>query len=432
MLRKKYGFPLKRHREQGAILAVAIIILTVLLLIAIPLLIRVSSQFRTAEKFYKSVAAVNLAEAGVERAIWELKNGLISPWQLFFGTNGVTLKTNINGFPEGRPIGNIEISVVPSFPSLVVEGTGRVPWSGKQTIDRTVRVVLDMRSRSIFEFGIFADRGVGLGSSVEIDSYDSTQGLYDANKRTHNGRVGTNSTTANSIYLGNNAKIFGNSGVGFGTDRDALDSVINTSAGYLEGTKFILPDEFLLNSVWPPLKILLSIKGEYYYNDPVNIGSISSSNNGTYTSFNLAQGKVRVDGDVTLFILGEFKMDQSTTLEVGENSSLQLYLGGSFVQWQYTAVNNLTKDPSKLLILGTDLFTGEMVWNASSDLYGAIYVPGAEVRYDSTSDLYGGVVCKELDIAANARVHYDEALKEVGAFKGGVPDRFVKSWQQKR
>jgi hypothetical protein len=92
----------------------------------------------------------------------------------------------------------------------------------------------------------------------------------------------------------------------------------------------------------------------------------------------------------------------------------------------------LTKNPSKLLILGTDLFTGEMVWNASSDLYGAIYVPRAGVHYDSISDLYGGVVCKELDIAANARIHYDEALKEVSAFKGGVPDRFVKSWQQKR
>ncbi len=433
MRQKRHWFLQKRSSQQGAILAVTLIILVCLLVIVIPLLFKLIAQFRTTEKFYKSIVALNLAEAGVERAIWELNRGLVSPWQISFGTNGISLWTTLNDFPEGKALGDIDIRVDPSESPLYlkIESTGKVPWSDGQTIDRTVRVVVERKLNSMFDFGIFASGRVDLGSDVEIDSYNSKVALYDVTKRGHNGRVGTNESATNSIFLGNNGKIYGNAGAGFGTDPTSLNQVINTNDGILEGTKFILSDVFSLTPVYPPLNIFWSIKGDYTYNDGANVGSIDQSSSGLYTSFLLDQGKVRVNGNVILFVVGEFKMKEGTTLEISQNSSLRLYLGGTFTQWQFTAVNNLTKDPTKLLILGTDMFTSDMVWNANADLYGAIYVPKAEVHYDSTSDLYGGIICSRLYIAPNVRIHYDEALKDVGIFQGGLPKLLVKSWQEK-
>jgi hypothetical protein len=43
-----------------------------MVIVALPFVFKFSSQFRTTERSYKSLAALNLAEAGVERAIWEL------------------------------------------------------------------------------------------------------------------------------------------------------------------------------------------------------------------------------------------------------------------------------------------------------------------------------------------------------------------------
>ena len=61
-----------RPHERGSILAVALLVSVFMVIVALPFVFKFSSQFRTTERSYKSLAALNLAEAGVERAIWEL------------------------------------------------------------------------------------------------------------------------------------------------------------------------------------------------------------------------------------------------------------------------------------------------------------------------------------------------------------------------
>jgi hypothetical protein len=49
-------------------------------------------------------------------------------------------------------------------------------------------------------------------------------------------------------------------------------------------------------------------------------------------------------------------------------------------------------------------------FGAKSQFYGFIYAPEAEVHISAKYELYGGIVCKELQLAAQGRMHYDLAL----------------------
>ena len=88
-------------------------------------------------------------------------------------------------------------------------------------------------------------------------------------------------------------------------------------------------------------------------------------------------------------------------------------------------------DPTKLAVFGTDTFNGEMVWNSNTQFFGSVYVPRANVVYDSNADFYGSMAAKYLEsICSNARLHYDEALGDVGM--GNDSSTYaVKSWQEK-
>jgi Tfp pilus assembly protein PilX len=70
----------KRPEEKGFVLIVGLVVMAVLLLLAVPLLFQLSFENKLTNKSYKSSAALSLAEAGVERAIWELNYGDIATW----------------------------------------------------------------------------------------------------------------------------------------------------------------------------------------------------------------------------------------------------------------------------------------------------------------------------------------------------------------
>src|SRR5512136_511352 len=100
--------------EKGMILAVAMMVVMVMLIMAIPFLHKMSAQSRTTEKGFRSSSAFNLAEAGVDKALWEMNQ----PWAvipgLVFDVSQQGTETII-GLPaaDGAVIGNINIVVTP-------------------------------------------------------------------------------------------------------------------------------------------------------------------------------------------------------------------------------------------------------------------------------------------------------------------------------
>lgn len=406
---------------------IGLFFLTFLLLLAFPLLFQLSNENKSANRSYKSTAAISLAEAGVDRAIWELNHGDISSW-----SGGGSLRTmDISSFPtsDGNVMGDIEIlvdSLEGDYP--VVESTGKVPYMGSLSVDRITRVVLERHdvSISLFDYGVFGDEGMELASNAEIDSYDSGNGDYDPSNPGTNGNIGTNATHLGCIYLNANASVYGSAATG--PESIPEDIIIEKPVSFITGAKQALDSPEELPSIIPPEG--LTYMGDYILDDGSS-GTLSES--GEYTNFRLSNSSsVTVNSDVTLYITGEFSMTSNTQLDITEDASLAMYLGGSFVQESNTQINNLTMDPTKFMLFGTDSFTGDMEWNSNTDFYGAVYVPRANVIYNSAANFYGSIMGKYVDIASQANIHYDEALANLEIVPGSMGSYYlVKSWQEK-
>ncbi|MEE8376945.1 MAG: hypothetical protein V3R45_01115, partial [Candidatus Aminicenantaceae bacterium] len=70
----------KNEHERGSVLIIALLVTLMLLILIMPFLAKLSGAYRLTEKSYRTLVATNLAEAGIERAIWELNYGSIWTW----------------------------------------------------------------------------------------------------------------------------------------------------------------------------------------------------------------------------------------------------------------------------------------------------------------------------------------------------------------
>lgn len=406
-------------------MVVGMIVLTSLLLLALPFIYQIMSEQKLSEKSYKFIAAMSLAEAGAERAIWEMSYGNISTWD---GDN--TLRTkNIPGFQAagGNVMGDIEIAVEqPEDDYPVVEATGMVPLSAGHTLDKTVQVVLERQRFRPFDFGLFGNIGVFLNSNALVNSYDSRQGSYGGDNIKWNGHVGTNATYVGCVNLESNAKIYGNGVSGPGSNPEQVITLKSSARIY--GSKQALDESKDLNSLTVPVG--LPYRGSY------SLGGGQSdtiSTSGMYSSLMLGKKAVlTIAGEVTLYVTNLVSLGDECRINVAAGAALKLYIGGTFSQAGDMRMNNVSEDPTKLLILGVDNFTADFVWNSNDAFYGGIYVPRSRVFLNSNIDFYGSIIAKQVFLESNARIHYDEALAEVELDVQGLsPLYIVKSWQQK-
>jgi hypothetical protein len=413
----------KRPEEKGFVLIVGLVVMAVLLLLAVPLLFQLSFENKLTNKSYKSSAALSLAEAGVERAIWELNYGDIATWD---GDSSLRTMT-ISSFqtPDGNVIGDIEISVEdPEGENPVVSSLGRVALAESRVLSKCARVVLEEEKYKPWINGIFGDEELDFASNAYVDSYDSREGAYGSSNMGSEGDVGTNGTHYGCIDLASNARIYGNALSGPETNPE--DVIITRANAEISGEMDSLSEPHRMPSVLPPEG--LPYMGDYFLG-----GSDSAiiNQSGEYASFRLdSNATVTITADVTLHITGEFSMLSNTQLDIEPGVKVTIYLGGSFTQNSNTAINNLSEDPTNLLILGTDSFNGEMEWNSNSQLWGAVYVPKAGIFLNSNADYCGSISGKSFDCCSHARIHYDLALAAL-AIDGTEGNPFtIQSWQE--
>jgi hypothetical protein len=153
-------------------------------------------------------------------------------------------------------------------------------------------------------------------------------------------------------------------------------------------------------AAWPPSD----------YNSVSNTYTLSSS--GTYSGpITIKNGdKVRVVGDVSIYIAGKFTIQQGAWLIIGkkptgQSSTLKLYLGADMQADQLSNITNeyVVSNPpssveamiaaSSLSLYGTAndcaaLPCQTIVIQNSGNFFGAIYAPNAEIDIRNSGDLY--------------------------------------------
>jgi hypothetical protein len=413
-----------KHEEQGFVLIVAVIVTVFMLLVVAPFLFQLSNDSRLATKTCKSSTALSLAEAGIERTIWELNYGDVTGWD--GDSSERTLTISDFKTAAGAVVGDIEISITdPEGDYPVVESNGRVAYGGSQIQTRIVQVGLG--GFSAFSFGAFGNDGIHIDRHITLDSYDSRNGAYGGVNIGSEAHIGTNSTLSGGIWIDADSEIKGSVFSGYDSDPDQVVTA-NASAN-IYGGKRSLNSACELPSVIAPMG--LPYRGDYSLDDD-SLDTINAS--GEYDSFSLGTNStLTIEGDVILYITGDFYMDQNSVLEITADASLTIYLGeGDFEMDVGATMNNLSLDPSKLLVYGTGSFNGEIYMDQSTAFYGAIYAPQGNVRLDASSGFYGAAVAKNVMIDVGTVIHYDKSLlgQEILPSMGAFYE--VKSWQEKK
>lgn len=412
-----------KKQEQGYILVIGVIIMAFLLLLILPFLYQLSGENRLTDKSFKSSTALSLAEAGIERALWELNFGDILTWE---GDSSLRTLT-ITSFqsPSGNIAGDIEIRVYnPETKTPLVESMGKISYSDSALMAKSTRAEIMEIKYDPWNFAVFGDEDLDFSSAATVDSYDSTIGDYGGANITAEGNIGTNSVLYGDIYMAQNSEVYGDAYSG--PESNPEDVIITQGNAYIDGEKKSLLEEKDMPSVKPPEG--LAFMGGYSLGVGES-GTINSS--GEFTSLVLGNNSIlTITADASLYITGEFSMASNSQLNIEDGANVTIYLGGTFSQNSNSQMNNLSQDPTSLLIMGTDSFNGTMTWNSNTDFYGAIYVPRAHVDFNSNIDFYGSIIANSFSFNSNARFHYDLALAGLKRDDmEGLPYG-IKSWKE--
>jgi len=389
-------------KKKGLILITVMLISIVFIIIIVPLIAWTVHEFSWTVRSFRSLKALNLADAGAEIAIWEI----IYDGADFSGWGGVDLKTRtISSFTDnsGNVMGDIDISVLnTASDTYLITSTGHVPFSSGLTVEKRVKVLVF--PRAMFNNGIFGQTSVTINGTPLADSYDSSAGPYTEESATGNCDIGTNG----ELTIGGNALVEGDVFVGpdgeiSGDVSSYITGETYYSANPVELEDISLPDEFSSLENHGDMALassdtMMLPSNDYYYE------SISLK----------AQSNLTLSSNTRIYIATDFSIAGQAAVFTGDN--VEIYIGGNG-DFAGGGIVNTTTMPSNLQIYGLGNDTN-LTFSGNSAFYGAIYAPYSSVVLTGTSDYFGAVVGKDVDLTGTNNFHYDEDLRENGPTQG--------------
>lgn len=371
-------------KNRGSTVPLAIIALVLLILMGMSLLSQGLNARVYSIRTSSDIAAQCAADSGLTKALFEMNKKLeVKPW----ADDNLPLETSIS-LPNSNA--TYDYTVTGDISSgYKIESTG---ISGQNT--KTVSCALKLQGP--FDAAIFTENGIALYNSAEIDGYNYGEGDKIL-------KIGTNSTESGAVALKNSATVNGD--VFVGVDGNPSDVIDNN--GTITGETGTLTQKYEI----PPITV-----PDWLFSLPSNgtiINDITINSSARYDSINLNSGEtITIDGDVVLYVAGEMTLKNSAELYIEDDASLTIYLGGDFEGKNSSDINNKTKIPKNLKIYGLDSCES-MIFKNSSDFYGTIYAPNADIEMKNSADIYGSIISKSFDQKNSADFFYDASLRDV-------------------
>jgi hypothetical protein len=386
---------LLNSKRRGSAVPLVMVVVMVLLAMGVGLLDLGMKGRLYSIRTASDISARCAADAGMTMALYEMNEKLkVKPW------NDSSLPEATN---ESIPYCNAVFSYTitgNSSDGYTIESIGA---SG--IAERKVTCIL--KPQGPFEFAVFAEDGAELKNSALVDWFNF--GADDENLK-----VGTNSIASGAFSFKNSSTINGDVVVGVGGNPDV---VIDDFGATITGDTRALKEANVLPLIAVPQWLdSLPSSGTIQNNTTI-------TNSAKYSDINLKNSKtLLIDGDVTLYVTGEIILGNSAEVQVDNDASLILYLGGDFEGKNSSTINNLTQEAKKLQIYCLDSCEN-MVFKNSSDFYGVVYAPNANVIMDNSANLYGAVVARTFEQKNSAALNYDASLRDANVNDEAV--RFV-------
>jgi Tfp pilus assembly protein PilX len=418
----------RRGRERGAVLIAALLIAA---LIAIGLASYLSlnlSTSRLAKRTFSGYAALNLAEAGTEEAVWSFNRtsaGATDAWN-GWTQSGSAAWQKFTGFDLGPGAsGTVKVYVDSREPSpnlrpkIIAQSS--VGSGAESPVTKMVEITL--RRRSLFANALVAKEAIVFaGANASVDAWNSdpdnnplTAAVnYLAANRTDHATVAS-ASFVNSAVLINNAHIWGYVATGGAPPAVGSGGSISgndTPAGVTIDPNHIATD---FNADFPALPA--PTDGTALASVPAVLGTAGMTTRWRAPQLTLNGNQtLTVLGDVTLILTMNSAGDAvsitgNASIIIPNGSKLTVYTQGG-VKIAGNGLANANVQPISCQLMGTnDTAAGQTFQIAGNGaLRCVVYAPNGDVTLNGNGDIMGSVVARSIRLNGNAAFHYDEAL----------------------
>ena len=426
----------ENNKQKGFVLITALLTASILLILTIPYVSRVATEHKLTQKMYSATAAFDLAEAAVERALWEVNWNNSAFTGYTQNGNIYTLSVNSFATSTGQVIGDYDISATVSADgsSVTVTSTGYVPNRTVKDGKRVIKVVYAKHnfSRSFSATGNTAG-AITLGTQDKIDSYNSANGTYSATHTNSNGNIATNG----SIVIGVQVNIYGDANPGASFPFSSKPSGVTGAWGTLAAPLTLdpIPRSYLDGLKNGSDNNANIQKGSVGDPDPLsgyafNLGTQKTATlpGGTYhfTSLTLGtQAILNVTGPSTIYVdSGNITVGTQADVNITATSATKIVLDGGNMSVNTQGDVNNYGVPKNLMIYSTGTTIN---MTTQTDFYGAIYAPNADVTLTTQGEIFGSVSSKTINCGTQAALHFDLDLLNVSPV---FESSGVSSWQE--
>jgi len=368
---------LKENR--GTALLIALSLIALLSGVAIMSLDQANTDLEMSYNQLHEEQAFYIAEAGMERAVTQLK---IDPdWRTGF---------------LGQPLGDgyYTVAVIDSISNpalkdtIVIRATADVSGTAAN-----IEAFLLPDQSVPYKRAIRADKRIYLHTNGLIDSYNSDSGSYLATMANVYSDISSNEL----VDIQNNATIGGD--------------VLSATPGdiNISGAPIITGDTNSNASAEP-----LNLVNDGDYTWAQNNNSRFTGMSGAY-SFSPGPLDLHIDDfDVTTLAPGTYYftsvyVDNNANLNIGAGGIVRIFVDGNIKVQDNADVNSGGK-PSKLNIFskGTSID-----FDSDSEFRGTLYLPNADFLHDSDARLYGAIIARRIEMANSSSIHFDRALLNI-------------------
>ncbi len=240
------------------------------------------------------------------------------------------------------------------------------------------------------------------GQGRNIDSYRSSQGLYNPAMPGAQAVVSVNATRSGAINLQARTKIRGDAYIGPGGD---------TSSGILIGPGSEITG--IQGTLTCPVDMATASgpSGSPFdapHEGDLRLSGASSTTIDTDRHLDdiqlLGDSKLIVDGHITLLLDGTFQMGTRAELMILPDSSLAMYIKGGVTILDSSRLNDSTKDPSLLHIYMVGM-NKTMLMNQDATMHGVLENPNGSVDILSGAQLFGNI--KAAKLQGGGQIHVD-------------------------
>ncbi|MCX5706278.1 MAG: hypothetical protein NTW13_01175 [Candidatus Omnitrophica bacterium] len=412
--------------KRGVALIISYMVIAVLTVLGAAFMLRSISEGRISNNYLQSNQALWLADAGIQKAVWELnKNSCVGCSQCGTVTPCANCTCSSASKCVSGTLGSFgDYDATIDSANTTITSIGSVPSrSVANKVTRSVKVTLT--GGSVFSYASFAQGSISISPNTLVDSYNSSLGDYGIGNTGSNGDIGTNSSASGAITIGNNVSIYGDASTG------PSGTITQGSNTQISGSTTNTNNVTLTPVVVPSNLTSLTNAGDLFPAHGTATSKTLSAGNYKYSSVNIpGNGTVTINGTVNLYLTGSSSIStgNNVNIVVASGAKLTVYVDGKVDISNNAIVNNISKIPANFQIYSTYSGASGVLLDNNTEFYGAVYAPTTSVSVSNNVGVYGAIVGQTVNLANNSSVHYDEALRQVTG--QGSSGYTISDWQE--